>query len=408
MKPSVNRDLFNNPTKFVTTCARSRFYIFEQAYQLQKRNLLHKLVTDYPKSYPKKFNIDESNIESKILLGIIAHGFGCVAHMIKSNIKDNITKQISNFAGLTFANSIDEETKIMICMSTFAYESIMRSKQLGIISIVDQASLHKKTQISYIEKEKDSNDYQKPTPTISSWVLDKEDAEFKNADHIFCPSNLSKSTLIKQGVPEKKIFVNYLGVDVKKFYPDKHKKSNLEIQIGFVGQITLSKGILTILNAIKLINDKKFNFSFVGQRYNDEEFDKKIISYNLKNVSFLPPLNQQKLQKFYNKIDILVMPSVSDGFGLVVIEAMSCGIPVIVSDQCGAAEIVKDGSNGLIFEASNSSELAKKIIYLSENLEEYTYNSLKKSTILDKQLSWETYGDNLSKILIKILNEKGI
>ena len=86
-----------------------------------------------------------------------------------------------------------------------------------------------------------------------------------------------------------------------------------------------------------------------------------------KNVTFIEFTNE--IDKYFDIMDIFVLPTDKESFGYVLIEAMAKGKPVIASNQCGPLEIIENGKNGFHFESRNKLDLAEKIEKLSESEE---------------------------------------
>ena len=83
---------------------------------------------------------------------------------------------------------------------------------------------------------------------------------------------------------------------------------------------------------------------------------------NFEAVKFLGAIEQYKLPKIYISCDVLVLPSTEEVWGLVVNEALYCGLKVVVSDVCGCADdLVKIGENGYVFKSANISDLTSKL-----------------------------------------------
>lgn len=141
--------------------------------------------------------------------------------------------------------------------------------------------------------------------------------------------------------------------------------------IGFVGRFVKTKGITTLLGAFSEIQAKypKINLLFRGTGPEKDRIYEFIKKHELENrISIEGPVIE--LENIYKNIDILVLPSTSDeGFGLVLIEAMSLGIPVIASDYGGITDIVKHNQNGLLYKLEEQSELANQIELLIQDFE---------------------------------------
>lgn len=182
-------------------------------------------------------------------------------------------------------------------------------------------------------------------------------------------SDSVKEDIIKAGIPERKVIRIYNGIDITKYRYAKYKLFNKEkIVIGCVARIMPTvKGQDILLKAINVLKHKYPNILvlFAGNIAKTQQEDyKKLLNYikdnNLySNVIFLENIND--VPKFLNNIDICVVPSRSEGFGLALIEAMSMGVPCIASNIAGPKEIVLNENIGLLFENGDFQDLALKI-----------------------------------------------
>ncbi|HEY4134888.1 MAG TPA: glycosyltransferase family 4 protein [Alphaproteobacteria bacterium] len=130
-------------------------------------------------------------------------------------------------------------------------------------------------------------------------------------------------------------------------------------KIGFIGRLEQTKGIETLLCALPLLRGPKKIELLVAGTGNKKYVSSLMEMGNESNVQWL---GFQKPSEFFQKIDVLVVPSIWDEpFGRVVIEAYSHGVPVIVANRGGLPELVDNGKTGLIFEAASVHSLAEKI-----------------------------------------------
>lgn len=209
-------------------------------------------------------------------------------------------------------------------------------------------------------------------------------AVLKKSSKIIVPSEYFKEYIKKKyNLEAKKIFVYpSAGIDKNLFYEQRSvdinriKESygfNRELlTFGMAGRISSGKGWDVFVQAVRIVIDRgiKGNFIIVGSGNESEKLDKLIKQNNLEaNIIRKRLLSQEDLREFYNAIDYFIFPTKREGesLGLVAIEAMACGTPVIASDFAAPKYYIKDGVNGYKFKMGNAYSLADKIEYISKN-----------------------------------------
>lgn len=186
-----------------------------------------------------------------------------------------------------------------------------------------------------------------------------------------CVSEAVKNFQIqKTGLPETFFKVIYNGIDTEKFVPlfDKYKARQkyglapIGIIVGFLGRFDYQKGADVFIKALGDDSLENENFSAVVGGYGVEELNLRAIAEGLpakRRPSFTGYLDNP--HKFLQMLDICVIPSRWEGFGLVAVEAMACGCAVIASEVDSLSEIIEDEKNGLLFQSEDTFQLARKI-----------------------------------------------
>lgn len=197
----------------------------------------------------------------------------------------------------------------------------------------------------------------------------------------------NKNYYIDNNIPINKIVSVPYVVDNDFFKNKKNLKNNNKINFLFVAKLQYKKGIDLLLEAIlNKKNNKEFlkyaEFSIIGSG-ELEKYCKDFIKKNdLKNIRLFNFQNQKQLRSFYNKSDVLIVPSRSEPWGLVINEAMAAGNAIIASDKVGSVtDLVIDNYNGKVFQSGNVEDLEKKINYFIKNPSKINFfkkNSLKK------------------------------
>lgn len=151
---------------------------------------------------------------------------------------------------------------------------------------------------------------------------------------------------------EKNMFRNELGM----------KEDHIVLTVGrFTYKNGYGKGYDTVLKAAKIINDKRIGWYIVGGAPTDEFVSMKE-DMGLDNVHYVDFIKPEILKKYYRAADVFVLMTIGDIWGLVINEAMACGLPVITTDRCIAGlEMVEEGKNGYIIPVGDEKKLADKV-----------------------------------------------
>jgi glycosyltransferase involved in cell wall biosynthesis len=197
------------------------------------------------------------------------------------------------------------------------------------------------------------------------------------AARIIANSEATKKSLLKNSpwLKPPRIKIIYNGIDISQFsfQPPNGLLEEFNIPehvaiIGFVGQLDERKGIADLLNAYKVVNKQlpQTRLLLVG--------DGKLRSFVEKQKEELPRPSsiiltgfREDIPRIMNLMDVLVLPSYWEGFGLVLVEAMAAGKPVVTTKVSSMPEIVKDGVHGYLVEPGDSTALAKALIKVLTN-----------------------------------------
>jgi glycosyltransferase involved in cell wall biosynthesis len=271
---------------------------------------------------------------------------------------------------------------------------IEKAKKLGAFIVKEAASSHPLTQSKIIESE--FSKY-KIKYELGKNALKRNLKDIELADKIFVCSKFVFDSYIDNGVQEDKLIkINY-GVDLAKYTTKKDKKDDT-FRAVFVGQIQLRKGVQYLLEAWHKLNLKNSELILRGRIHPDA---KKIVEYYRGKINLSTPGHGDPAND-YAKSDLFVFPSLEDGFGLVILEAMASGLPVITTKNTGGPDVIKDNKQGFITNIRDSHNLAKKIKYFYDNRNEIKRMGMNARKQAEKY-SWHSYGENVVKAYEKIM-----
>jgi D-inositol-3-phosphate glycosyltransferase len=215
------------------------------------------------------------------------------------------------------------------------------------------------------------------------------------------------------GADPGRVFVVPPGVDLSVFQPIDREEARRKIGYGpgrlllFVGRLERLKGVEVAIRALALLRDRSHEdvrLLVLGEDSRDaEESEKdrlKAVASALgvrDRVDFLGSVAHHELPYFYSAADLCVMPSYSESFGLVGLEAQACGRPVVGSDVTGLRSVVRDEVSGYLIAGHNPATYAERIGRLLDNPELAGQMGL-RGRLLAQRFSWKRTADRLEEL----------
>lgn len=195
----------------------------------------------------------------------------------------------------------------------------------------------------------------------------REEEEYALSDFHCAASAIVRDQLLARGIAKGRIWVVAYGAEQQIFRPaETTPDAPQPFRIVFAGMVGLRKGLKTLLDALTLLDRDDWQVEFYGAVLGEARTD--LDSYRGRtSLKFHGAVSQAALADAFRAGSVLVLPSLEEGFGLVVPQALACGLPCIVSDRVGAKDLIRDGDNGSIFAVQNARQLADKLVWWSEH-----------------------------------------
>ncbi|MFQ6126633.1 MAG: glycosyltransferase family 4 protein [Candidatus Heimdallarchaeota archaeon] len=195
--------------------------------------------------------------------------------------------------------------------------------------------------------------------------------------------------------------------------PKNQEEEQLKNTILFVGRLVKRKGVEYLLRAVKQLENRvPVNVIIVGDGPERKNLEMLVHDLNLDNVTFYGWIPQRHLKSFYQRASIFVLPAITDptgdteGLGIVQLEAMSCGVPVIASRVGGITDTITDGKTGLLVEEKDSQQLAEAIEVLLKDKELRSHLVTNAFKVVKTEFSWERIAQRILREYKAILNSK--
>ncbi len=202
------------------------------------------------------------------------------------------------------------------------------------------------------------------------WELALPEEEFQHlvaeptlAARFLCASSFTRQSLIENGAPASAIRVVPYGVDLQRFRPDPARRApaGSKLRLLFVGRINQRKGVKYLLEALRLLRTDQIELTVCGRVVDGLELFKPFAD----RVTIRPSVSPAELEAAYQAADLFVFPSVAEGFGQVLLEALASGLPILSTTHTAAPDLLTDGPHGyqegFIIEPRRPDLLAERI-----------------------------------------------
>lgn len=238
------------------------------------------------------------------------------------------------------------------------------------------------------------------------------------ADQLVSVSNALKDAASTLSKPKRKIKVIYNGCDVDTFVFREEDRSRIRKELGilendkmiaFVGNISRDKGIFELMTALTRLNSKRdyVHLLIIGSGPERRAIQDIVDLYNIGGkVHIMGERLHSEIPKYLSAADIFALPSYTEGLPNVVLEAMSCSLPVIATRVGGIPEVVEEGKSGILIERKNVDALSKAIERLIEDESLAKKMGIHGRKIVENKFSWYRNADEVIQIYDAIINKK--
>ena len=216
-------------------------------------------------------------------------------------------------------------------------------------------------------------------------------------EHIITISSQNMKELEKINIEKSRIRIIPNGADIEKFKPIsnssiRRKLEATEPSILFVGSLTKRKGIQYLIQAMPMIlkqNPHTMLF-IIGTGPLKSELEQQTRLLNIQeHIRFLGEVDHENLPEYYSASDIFVLPSLHEGLGIVLLEAMACQRPVIGTKTGGITDLIIHNKNGLLVNLRSEVEIANAVSYLLKNEDERLKMGLAGRRIVEREFTWQ-------------------
>lgn len=265
------------------------------------------------------------------------------------------------------ANIIKHGLEDVSTLYNFSNEGLDLTKyasNLGIWTILEQTGIPAKKTNDILAQEFDRypgwSKVSFESMKYSSEWIDRCSEEWKYANTIVCASQYTKQALIDCGVPNNKCVVVPYGFDYGNSAVTKVAHDKLRVLV--VGRVSLLKGAPYVLEIAKILSGEAI-VRMVGEIEVSDDAVKILRPW----VHIVGPVSRGHISEHFNWADVLLFPTLTDGFGIVILEAFAAGIPVIATTNSAAPDVIRHGIDGFITEPRDINGMVHCLSLLSGN-----------------------------------------
>ncbi len=379
----------------VAVATHGRFHAFELAGYLHRVGVLSQLATTYPAFVARRFLPAGAPIATAPWLEAVrrAHGW--------TRIGPSPDFVIARAFGRFSARHLPD-ADMLVTWSGASVEAIDVAKRRNMTVVLERGSTHIAHQSDVLRegfarwgltwKETDRR------------LVERELLEYAAADLIVTGSSIAKESFLARGFPSGRIAVNPYGVDLTRFHPAKPSDGGRrEKRVLFVGEIGVRKGVPWLLQAFTRLSED-WTLHLVGPMA--PGFRNALARLPNERVVLRGVLSGDALAAAYRDADIFCLPSIEEGFGMVILQAMASGLPVVASGATGGPDAGVKDRDILIVPPGDSASLADALIRLAGDPELRRAIGAAAATRVSSGFSWDDYGRRAIGILRELHDRK--
>ena len=242
--------------------------------------------------------------------------------------------------------------------SSYGLRAMRQAKACyGSWTVCDRGSTHIRVQDELLREETARTG--EPAPPTDPRFIEKEEAEYDEADAIFVPSTFARQSFLHAGIDPRKVVAIPIGIRLEEFFPVPKRDDTFRVLC--VAMLSVRKGIGYLLEAMSQLALPNSEVVLRGTLLPES---RGILSRYEGQFRLQPALPRARMRDLYSQASVFVLPSIEDGFGQVIVQAMACGIPVITTTNTGGPDVITDGKDGFIVPIRDSRAIAERLEHL--------------------------------------------
>ncbi|MBV8730794.1 MAG: glycosyltransferase family 4 protein [Acidobacteriia bacterium] len=343
-----------------------RFHAFDLARSLIERGHQIRIFTTYPRWAARRFGLEPGVLCSFWPLGILDRA---AARMGLSPKMEAF--HLTSF-GKWAAREVSRESWDIVHEFSGAGEEVIRATRGKTCHLLLRGSAHIRTQAELLRQEAERTRVTMEQP--SPWIIKREEREYAAADYMVVISRFCYNSFVRQGVPAEKLLLLPLGVDTRAFRASEEMierrcqriLSGVPLTVLTTGQVSFRKGLYDFA---KIANacDGRMRFRWIGVvREEARETVRKLPAC----VQMMAHQPQWTLPRAYADADVFLLPTIEDGYALVLAQASANSLPILTTTNCSGPDIIHEGQSGWVLPIRNPEAFIKRLLWCDAHREQ--------------------------------------
>ena len=352
--------------KRISIAVHGRFHAFDLAAALLRSGAEVQLLTNYPRHKVSEW-FPAERTRSWVTHGVLQRA---AQKVFDGEPPASIEAMLKKSFGAWVANELGKyNADVVHCWSGVAEETLRG--RVGNTCTLARGSAHIATQNELLleEERRTGNRLERP----SQWIMEREEREYALADRIIVPSAFAQRTFVQRGVPRDTVRVVNLSLRATGFDPSEgviqqrlqRLRSGAPLRVLYTGMISYRKGMHDLHRVLESLG-KRMEFRLVGPILPE---CRDFVRAASQLATIQAPVPQRELPDVYAWGDVFLLPTIEDGFAVVLAQAQAAGLPMLCTTNCGGPDIIENGGKGWVVPVRAPDEIVERLRWCDDNRE---------------------------------------
>jgi glycosyltransferase involved in cell wall biosynthesis len=356
----------------IAVAVQGRFHAFDVCRELLRRGHDVTLFTNYPAGVAERFGVPRARVRS-----FLGHGLAVrlLSRILPTRLSAGPLGRVENatFGRWAAREVLRDDWDVVVAFSGVAEDLFVGLGDRPTLKVLERGSAHIRTQRQILEEEQRRVGRWVEKP--SDWIVAREEREYALADAIHLLSSFAERSFLEHGVEPGKLYRLRLGVQTDTFRPPaevveercRRVRNFCPLRVLNVGTFSCRKGARDFEAVVRALAGEPFTFRCVGPVASDA----RPLARSLAGaVTFTGTRPQSQLFLEYQWGDLFLLPTVEDGFAMVLTQALAAGLPLLTTTNCAGPDLIRAGEQGWIVPIRSPEAIVERLRWCNQHREE--------------------------------------